>query len=205
MTGPADLPRAPATRRNRQPILEVLRRHLPDSGTVLEIASGTGEHASFFARRLPHLGWQPSDADEAMLAVIGRRVAEADLPNLAAPLVIDAAAEHWNLPAGLAVAAIVNINMIHVAPPAACEGLLAGAARHLAAGGVLYLYGPYKVAGRHTAPSNEAFDRDLRRRDPRWGVRDADDVAALAGACGLDHAETVAMPANNLSLIFRRR
>ena len=205
MTGPAELPHAPATRRNREPILEVLRRHLPDSGTVVEIASGTGEHAAFFAARLPHLTWLPSDADEAMLAVIRMRVAEADMANLAAPLVIDAAADDWNLPVGLSVAAIANINMIHIAPLAACEGLLAGAGRYLAPDGVLYLYGPYKVAGRHTAPSNKAFDRGLRTRNPEWGVRDLDDVTALAGACGLDHADTVAMPANNLSVIFRRR
>lgn len=192
---------APAVARNREPILAVLRRVLPESGLVLELASGTGEHAAFFAAAFPHLDWQPSDPDpRARASIAAFRSAEGGT-NLRPPLALDGAALSWPLERA---AAVVCINMIHIAPWAAAEGLMAGAARLLPAGGPLFLYGPFKEAGRHTAPSNEAFDADLRARDPRWGVRDLGEVVALAAAHGLRHEETVAMPANNRSVIFRR-
>lgn len=191
----------PHVARNRDPILDVLRRMLPTRGLILEIASGSGEHAVHFAQALPSLAWQPSDTDAEALASITAHRAAAHLPNLLPPLKLDVTAQTW--PVAYADA-IVCCNMIHIAPWKACEGLIAGAARVLPAGGVLYLYGPYKVGGRHTAPSNAAFDADLRARDPAWGIRDLDEVAALAEKHGLTLAETVAMPANNLSVIFRR-
>ena len=191
----------PHVARNRDPILDVLRRMLPARGLILEIASGSGEHAVHFAQALPSLAWQPSDTDAEALASITAHRAAAHLPNLLPPLKLDVTAQTW--PVAYADD-IVCCNMIHIAPWTACEGLIAGAARVLPAGGVLYLYGPYKVGGRHTAPSNAAFDADLRARDPAWGIRDLDEVAALAEKHGLTLAETVAMPANNLSVIFRR-
>lgn len=192
---------APAVARNREPILAVLRRVLPSSGRVLEIASGSGEHARFFAAALPHLTWQPSDSDPRARASIAAFRDAGAPPNLLPPIALDASAAEWPV-AG--AAAVVCINMIHIAPWSACEGLMAGAARILPQGGVLYLYGPYKEEGRHTAPSNAAFDADLRARDPRWGVRDLGEVIALAHRHGLMHRETVAMPANNRSVVFRR-
>lgn len=192
---------APAVARNREPILAVLRRVLPSSGLVLEVASGSGEHALFFAAALPHLIWQPSDPDpRARASIAGFRDTGAP-PNLLPPVALDASAAEWPV-AG--AAAVVCINMIHIAPWSACAGLMAGAARILTAGGVLYLYGPYKEDGRHTAPSNEAFDADLCARDPHWGVRDLGEVIALARGHRLAHRETVAMPANNRSIVFRR-
>ena len=192
---------APAAARNREPILAVLRRVLPATGLVLEVASGSGEHAAFFAAALPGANWQPSDADpRARASIAAFRDAGAPL-NLLPPVALDASADEWPV-AG--AAAVVCINMIHIAPWSACEGLMAGAARILPLGGVLYLYGPYKEEGRHTAPSNAAFDADLRARDPRWGVRDLGEVIALARRHGLAHRETIPMPANNRSVVFRR-
>jgi SAM-dependent methyltransferase len=193
---------SPAAARNRDPILEVLRRVLPARGTVLEIASGSGEHAVYFAAALPHLVWQPTDPDPAALRSIAAYRASAGLPNLAPPVALDAAASAWPVEAADAV---VAINMVHIAPWRATEGLMAGAARVLGPAGVLYLYGPYMVDGAHTAPSNAAFDESLKARDPAWGVRDVADVSALARSHGFVLAERVAMPANNLSLIFRRQ
>ena len=193
---------APATARNREPILAVLRRVLPASGTVLEIASGTGEHAAHFAPHFPALTWQPSDADADNLASIAAWAAASGAANIRPPILLDVTAPDWGVEG---VAAILAVNMIHIAPWAAAEALMAGAGRRLPPGAPLYLYGPYKRGGQHTAPSNAAFDADLRRRDPAWGVRDLDDVARLALQSGLDLAEVVAMPANNLSVIFRRR
>jgi SAM-dependent methyltransferase len=192
---------APATLRNRDPILAVLARALPREGTVLEIASGSGEHAAYFAANLPHLVWQPSDEDAGALASIEAYRAEAALANLLAPVRLDASAPDWPL---ARVAAVVSINMIHIAPWAACEGLMRGAARVLGPGGVLYLYGPFKQGGAHTAPSNAAFDASLRDRDPSWGVRDVDDVTDEAKTSGFERVEIVPMPANNLSVVFRR-
>src|SRR5262245_42400301 len=193
---------SPAAARNRDPILAVLRRHLPAQGSVLEIASGTGEHAACFAPCLPHLVWQPSDVDPDALASIEAHRAAANAPNLRAPIALDVTAPEWPV---TGADAIVSINMIHISPWTAAQGLMAGAARLLAVGGVLYLYGPFKENGEHTAPSNAAFDASLRARDPSWGVRDVGDVRALADKHGFDFVERVAMPANNLSLVFRRR
>jgi SAM-dependent methyltransferase len=191
---------SPSVARNREPILTVLRRVLPARGTVLEIASGTGEHAVHLAARLPGLKWQPTDRDADALRSIAAHRAAAGLPNLLPPLELDAAAPSWPVERA---DAIVSINMIHIAPWRAAEGLMAGAGRLLARGGILYLYGPFKEEGRHTAPSNAAFDASLRARDPEWGVRDVGEVAELAARHGLALAERVAMPANNLSLVFR--
>jgi SAM-dependent methyltransferase len=187
--------------RNRDPILAVLRRVLPQAGMVLEIASGTGEHAVYFAAALPHLTWQPSDQDEQALRSIAAHRAISGLPNILAPLSLDAAAPRWPIEQ---VDSIVSINMVHISPWQATKGLMAEAGRVLPPGGVLYLYGAYKENGTHTAPSNEAFDADLRHRNPEWGVRDLEAVEELAGTHGLDLAERIPMPANNLSLVFRR-
>jgi SAM-dependent methyltransferase len=191
----------PHVARNRDPILDVLRRLLPPKGVVLEVASGSGEHAAYFAQTLPALDWQPTDPDPDALASIAAHRADTGLANLLPPLRIDVTVKEWPVDRADAV---ICCNMIHVAPWAACEGLIAGAARVLPAGGLLYLYGPYKIGGRHTAPTNLAFDEQLRARDPAWGIRDLNDVTALAGQHGFALAETVPMPANNLSVIFRR-
>ena len=191
----------PHVARNRDPILDVLRRVLPARGLVLEIASGSGEHAVYFARALPTLTWQPTDPDAQALASIAAHRNAEGVANLRPPLKLDVTAERWPVEHADAV---VCCNMIHIAPWAACEGLMAGAGRALPASGILYLYGPYKVGRRHTAPSNEAFDADLRARNPQWGIRDLDEVTALAERRNLVRVETVPMPANNLSVIFRR-
>jgi SAM-dependent methyltransferase len=198
---------SPAALRNRGPILEVLRRHLPATGAVLELASGSGEHIAHFAAAFPALVLQPSDPDPQARASIVERVAQGGLSNVRAPLCVDAGADDWQLPADIAasLAAIVCINMIHVSPWSATLGLLRGAARLLPPGGLLFLYGPYRRGGRHTAPSNDAFDRDLRARDPDWGVRNVEDIIAEGLAQRLALAEIVEMPANNLSLLLRRR
>jgi SAM-dependent methyltransferase len=196
-----------ATHRNRAPILAVLLRVLPRRGLVLEVASGSGQHAAYLAQRLKPLRWQPSERERALLesiAVWARDAAAEAGPDAAPlpPLWLDATEPDWPLPRADAV---VCINMVHIAPWAACLGLVAGAARVLPPGGVLYLYGPFKVDGAHTAPSNAAFDAELRAGDPAWGVRDVAEVAAAAARHGLALDETVAMPANNLSVIFRKR
>ena len=193
---------APATARNREPILAVLRRVLPAHGLVLEIASGTGEHAAFFAAALPAIEWQPTDVDPAALDSIAARREAAGIANLRAPLALDVTSEPWPVDRA---DAIVCINMIHISPWRATEALLDGAAHVLPAGGTLYLYGPVRVGGAHTAPSNAAFDADLRARNPAWGVRDLEAVAAEAAAREIEVVETVAMPANNLSVVLRRR
>ena len=192
---------APAVARNRDPILAVLRDVLAAPGTVLEIASGSGEHAVHFASALPHLVWQPTDPDAQALRSIAAHAAQAQLPNLLSPLELDASAALWPV---TRADAIVSINMIHIAPWRAAVGLMAGAGRLLPPGAPLYLYGPYRRGGQHTAPSNAAFDESLKARDPEWGVRDLDEVAELADRHGLALQRTVAMPANNLSVIFRR-
>ena len=204
MTGPSGdgALTAPAVARNREPILAVLRRVLPTQGTVLEIASGSGQHAMHFAAGLPHLTWQPADIDPDALRSIAAYRAAARLPNLLPPLALDAAAPDWPV---TRADAVVSINMIHIAPWSAAQGLMAGAEQILAAGDVLYLYGPFKEDGQHTAPSNAAFDLSLRQRNPQWGVRDVGDVCELAQQHGLALVERVAMPANNLSLVFRYR
>ncbi|WP_419899437.1 DUF938 domain-containing protein [Roseomonas sp. USHLN139] len=193
---------APAALRNRDPILAVLRQFLPPAGLLLEIASGSGEHAVHWARHLPDWTIQPSDAEARARDSIAAHAAEAGLPNLLAPLALDAAAAPWPVDRADAV---LCINMIHIAPWAATLGLLAGAARCLAPGAPLLLYGPYRRDGLPTAPSNEAFDADLRRRNPAWGLRRLEDVAAAAAAAGFQPVPAVTeMPANNLTLVFRR-
>jgi hypothetical protein len=200
--GPDPRRYAPATLRNRGPILEVLRQVLPTAGTVLEIASGSGEHAVFFADALPDLMWQPTDPDPDNRASIRAWIAETGVTNVTAPADLNAAARAWPV---THADAIVCINMIHISPWAATLGLLAGAARTLPTAAPLYLYGPYRRNGRHTAPSNEDFDQSLRAQNPEWGVRDLDEVSEAAVQAGLTLAEVIEMPANNLSVVFRRR
>jgi cyclopropane fatty-acyl-phospholipid synthase-like methyltransferase len=192
---------APATARNKDPILAVLERVLPREGTVLEVASGSGEHAVYFASRMPGIMWQPTDEDEGARASVDAHRADAGLANLAPALALDARSDEWPI---ARADAVVSINMIHIAAWAACQGLMRGAARVLSPGGVLYLYGPFKRGGTHTAPSNASFDASLRDHDPAWGVRDVDDVTREAEKNGLARVEIVEMPANNLSLVFRR-
>jgi SAM-dependent methyltransferase len=192
---------AAATERNRGPILEVLRRVLPREGVVVEVASGTGQHAAFFASALSHLAWQPTDLDPRHLESIRAWSRVAAAPNLAPPLLLDVEADPW--PVSRADA-IVNINMIHIAPWSACEALMRGAGRLLRAGGVLYMYGPFKRDGQHTADSNARFDERLRSEDPSWGVRDMSDVVRAAATNDLQLTEVVPMPANNHSLVFRK-
>jgi len=195
------LPASPPAERNKQPIADVLERVLPQAGLVLEIASGTGQHAEHFARAFPALTWQPSDPDVDALAILAERVRRAALPNLRAPIRLDV---HEPPPID-GIAAVVCSNMIHIAPWSACAALLLDAERWLAPGAPLVLYGPFKRGGQHTAASNAAFDADLRRRNPEWGVRDLDDVVALALRHSLAIVEVVAMPANNLMVVFERQ
>jgi len=192
---------APATERNRVPILAVLGRVLPAAGTVLEIASGTGEHVVHFAASLPHLRWQPSDPDSPARASIAAWTEHSGLANIEPPLDLDAASAAWPLERA---AAVLAINMVHIAPWAAARGLFAGAARLLLPEAPIYLYGPFRCDTHRLADSNLAFDRDLRQRNPEWGVRRLEDVAELAAAAGFGPAEIIDMPANNLSLVFRR-
>ncbi|BAO86570.1 putative uncharacterized protein [Caballeronia cordobensis] len=198
---PAVRRRAPAAERNRDAILSVLARVLPPGGVVLEIASGTGQHAVHCAQALPGIVWQPSDPDAGARDSIAAWRAHAGLANLNAPLALDVTNEDWGI---AEAAAIVCINMIHIAPWEAAEALFRGAGARLSAGGVLFLYGPYRRNGAHTAPSNEAFDQQLRANDPRWGVRDMEAVEALAKKAGFTLVETVAMPANNFSVVFEK-
>lgn len=192
---------APATARNREPIANVLQDILPPSGTILEVASGTGEHIVHFARLFPKLIWQPSDHDELGLESIRAWSAEADLPNIMPPALIDAAAAEWPI---TQADAMLCINMVHIAPWAATQGLMAGAGRILPKGGPLVLYGPFIQPGIETAPSNLAFDANLRSRNPDWGLRSLDAVTDTARAHGLRQEQVIGMPANNLSVIFRR-
>jgi hypothetical protein len=192
---------SPAAARNAAPILEVLRSVLPARGLVLEVASGTGEHAVRFAGALSRLIWQPSDPSPEARASVDAWAAAAGLANLRPALELDATKPRWPIEQA---DALVCINMVHISPWSATEGLMGGAGALLKIGAPLYLYGPFRRAGFATAPSNEAFDADLRGRDPAWGVRDLDDVAACAQAAGLKLEQVVEMPANNLSVVFRR-
>lgn len=192
---------APATARNRDPILAVLTRHLPQRGLVLEVASGSGEHVVHFAQAFPHLLFQPSDPDPDARASIDAWRAALTLSNVRPAIALDATAEPWPI---AAADAVLCINMVHIAPWAAAEGVVRGAARVLPPGGVLYLYGPYKRGGRHTAPSNAAFDASLRSQDPEWGVRDLEAVIALTAAAGFAQPVIEQMPANNLSLVLTK-
>lgn len=192
---------APAVQRNRDPILGVLGDVLPNTGTVLEIAAGTGEHAAYFAQRFPGLTWQPTDGDATALASIQAWVDDADAQNLRSPLHLDVRMRPWPVDE---VSALIAINMVHISPWESTLALMAGAGEVLEAGGVLYLYGPYKTGGRHTASSNADFDGWLKGRDPAWGVRDLETVIDAAAKAGLTHQTTAGMPANNLSVVFRR-
>jgi hypothetical protein len=193
---------APATQRNRVAILDVLRAVLPASGLVLEVASGSGEHIVYLAEALPQLTFQPSDPTAEARDSIAAWVVSEGVGNVRPPLALDASADRWPI---AAADALICINMIHIAPWDAAIGLMRGAAAILPAGAPLYLYGPFKRDGRHTAPSNADFDDSLRARDPAWGVRDLNDVAELAAAAGFTAPDITEMPANNLSLVFRRR
>jgi len=193
---------SPSAARNRGPILEVLSRILPKKGIVLEIGSGTGEHAVHFAKALSCLDWLPSDPDAASRASIKAWINTEELANVRAPVSIDVREPVWGVEDAAPFDAIISLNMVHIAPWEAALGLLAGAGRFLRLDGVLFLYGPFMLGGTHTAPSNAAFDADLKRRDPRWGVRDIDDLVGRAATHGLDLCEVVKMPANNLSLVF---
>ncbi len=192
---------SPAANRNRGPILAVLARVLPTEGTVLEIASGSGQHVVFFADALPALRFVPSDPDPSARDSIEAHRAEAGLANVEAALALDVRETPWPI---ATCDAVVAINMVHISPWEATLALLDGAAARLPAGGPLVLYGPYRVGGVHTAESNARFDEGLRARDPAWGVRDLEAVLAAAAERGLVESERVAMPANNLTVVLRR-
>ena len=192
---------APATQRNSAPIIDVLRRVLPPKGLALMIAEGAGEHAVHFARAFPALTFQPTDPDASARASIAAWIAYEGLPNVLPPLALDAIEDDWPV---ASADSVLCINMIHIAPWAATEGLMRGAARLLGQGAPLYLYGPYKRGGQHTAPSNENFEQWLKNQNAEWGVRDLADVAECAGRNGFSGPEVYAMPANNLSVVFRK-
>jgi SAM-dependent methyltransferase len=192
---------APHVARNAAPIAEVLAAVLPERGLALEVASGTGEHILHLARTFPKLLWQPSDPEPAALRSIEAWRTEAGLFNLLPAVPLDARAAAWPV---AEADAILCINMIHISPWAATAGLMRGAGRLLAPGAPLYLYGAYRQTGVETAPSNEAFDANLRARDPEWGVRALDEVVAEAERNGLALDQVVPMPANNLSVVLRK-
>ena len=193
---------SPSAAHNCGPIREVLTRVLPETGTVLEIGSGSGEHAICFAKALPKLVWLPSDPDAASRASIEAWIATEGLANVRAPVAIDVRREAWGVEEDAPFDAMISLNMVHIAPWEAALGLLAGAGRLLRPDGVLFFYGPFMMGGAHTAASNAAFDADLKRREPRWGVRDVHDLVGEAAPHGLELREVAAMPANNLSLVF---
>ena len=192
---------APAAERNRQAILDVLRRVLPSAGLVLELASGTGQHAVFFSEQLPTLRWQPSDASADALQSIAAWVEEVERANLLPPIELDVRSPRWPV---ARADALICINMIHISPWESTEALFRSAADWLAADSPLITYGPYRLHGEHTAPSNAAFDQSLRSRNSRWGIRDIDELTELAGRIGFTLQERVDMPANNMTLIWTR-
>jgi len=192
---------APAAERNGKPIADELAKILPPTGTALEIASGTGQHAVYFAQRFPGLSWIPSDCDADMLDSIRSWRETSELKNLQPPKFIDVRDDHWPVESA---DVIVNINMIHISPWTSCIGLLDGVVRTISLEGLLFLYGPYRIAGQPTAPSNESFDASLRARNPAWGLRQTDRVITEAANRGLRLIRQANMPANNLSLVFRR-
>lgn len=195
---------APAARRNADAILDVLRRVLPESGTVLEIGSGTGQHAASFAGPLAPRRWLPSDPDPNQRASIAAWIADMDDPKPLAPRAIDAASPDWDVRAEDTITAITSTNVVHISPWSVTLGLVGGAGRILPVGGVLHFYGPFKRGGVHTTPSNAAFDANLRARDPEWGVRDLDEIEVLALAAGLTLDQVIDMPSNNFSVVFKR-
>ena len=191
---------APATARNSEQLAEVLAEELPASGLVLEIASGSGEHAVFLARRFPALDWQPSDHDAEAMASVDAWAAEAGCANLRPAIALDAAQANWPI---AAADAVLCVNMVHISPWSAAVGLLTGAGRILTSGAPLVLYGPFIEPGRETAPSNLAFDQSLKQRNSEWGLRNTADLDALASSSGLVRTVRHAMPANNLVLVYR--
>lgn len=193
---------SPAAQRNREPIAAVLAAWLPKSGMVLEVASGSGEHAAYFADRFRQLDWQPSDPDPLAINSIEAWRADSGLANMLGPMILDTSADIWPV---IRADAVLNINMVHISPWKAALGLLDGAARVLPAGGRLILYGPWLVEGLETAPSNLAFDADLKRRNPAWGLRKVEDFAQKAERRGLLFEDQREMPANNRMLLFIRR
>jgi hypothetical protein len=192
---------APATERNRDFILDVLRDVLPTTGVILEIASGSGEHVVHFAGNLPSLVFQPSDPEPDALLSVAAWMKAAEVTNVRAPILLDASRSPWPI---ASADGIICINMVHISPWDASVGLIRGAAAILPPGSPLYLYGPYKRKGFATAPSNEAFDRNLRDRNPIWGLRDLEAIAAIAQSAGFSIPDITEMPANNLSIVFRR-
>lgn len=198
-----DLPFSPAAERNQQPILDKLRQLLPESGSALEIASGTGQHAAWFAAGLPRWSWQPSDAHPGGFGSIAARAAQQGLGNVRPPLLLDVLADRW-LPDDARFDAIFCANMLHISPWATCAGLMRGSARHLAPGGRLITYGPYLEDAVSTSPGNLAFDESLRAQDPAWGIRRREDVQAEAARAGLHLSARHAMPSNNLLLVWTR-
>jgi hypothetical protein len=193
---------SPSAERNKGPVAEILMRVLPAQGDVLEVSSGTGQHVLHFAQAMPHIRWQPTEQDADCLTSIASWLAQAPTPNVNAPLSLDVHDKIWPVHD---VAAVVCMNMIHIAPPSATEALLRGAGNVIALGGILFLYGPFRREGRHTSASNEAFDALLKANNPEWGVRNVEDVALLAATVGLELEHTHDMPANNLAVIFRKR
>ena len=193
---------SPSAERNKGPVAEVLKQALPDRGLVLEIGSGTGQHVVHFAKETPHLTWQPSEGDPECLHSIAAWIAAEGPANVLAPLRLDVGEQPWPI---ASAAAVVSLNMIHIAPWDSGMALIRGAAAILEPGAMLFLYGPFRRAGVHTSPSNEAFDQQLRARNADWGVRDLEEVARYAAAHGFDAPETHEMPANNLSVVLRKR
>ncbi|MEW5422727.1 DUF938 domain-containing protein [Amorphus sp. 3PC139-8] len=192
---------APAADRNKEAILAVLRKVLPPSGEVLEIASGTGQHIAHFAENLPALSFQPSEPDVGQHTSIHAWATQVSATNVRAPIALDVIAGPWP---EIRVDAVLSANMIHIAPWAATPALMQGAARILRPGGVLVLYGPYLRDGHETAPSNLAFDADLKARNPSWGLRRLEDVEAEANKAGFELERVEEMPANNLTVVFRK-
>jgi SAM-dependent methyltransferase len=193
---------SPSAERNKGPVAEVLKQALPDCGLVLEVGSGTGQHVVHFAREAPHLTWQPSERDAECLQSIALWLAAEGPANVLAPLRLDVGEQPWPI---ASAAAVVSLNMIHIAPWDAGMALIRGAAAILRPSAVLFLYGPFRRRARHTSPSNEAFDRQLRAENPAWGVRDLEGVAFYAATHGFGPPETHDMPANNLSVVLRKR
>ena len=196
---------SPSAARNRDVVRDVLVQHLPQTGAILEVGAGTGEHAVHFAAAVPDATWLPGDPDLASRASIAAWIAHTGLQNVKPPHTIDVCEGDWRLGDALPLAGIVSLNMIHISPFEATRGLIAGAGRYLMPKGILFLYGPFSRNGNHTAPSNAEFDQSLKSRDPSWGVRDLEnDIAPLAIASGLELTHVISMPANNACVVFEK-